>query len=135
MRAWRVLVPPIVALAATLSGCGESNREKIESALKGFDSALAEGDGAKACEFLSESARAEIARRGDCAQLAAGLSRPGRRIAREVKALGSAEVSTVTVEGTVATARVQAPGGYPPRSVGLEEAEGKWKISDTPLGP
>ena len=133
-RRWRVLVPLLVALPALL-GCGETNREEIESALKGFDSALAEGDGAKACEFLSESARADIQRRGDCAKLATGLIRPSRRIAPEVKALGSAKVSNVTVEGTDATTQVQAPGGYPPRPVQLEETEDGWKISDTPLGP
>ena len=136
-RRWRVFVALAVAFGATLVvGCGETDREQIENAVKGFDSALAEGDGAKACEFLSEENRMEIERRGDCARLAAGLSRPGRRIAREVVALGSAKVSNVTVAGTVATAQVQAPGGYPPRSVELEEAEGGgWEISDTPLGP
>lgn len=127
--------PLMVALVAMLVGCGETNRDEIESTLKGFDSALAEGDGRKACEFLSESARAEIERRGDCAKLAARLSRLGRRTAPEVKALGSGKVSNVTVEGTVATAQVHAPGGYPARSVELEETEGGWKISETPLGP
>jgi hypothetical protein len=127
--------PLIVALIATLAGCGENNRDEIESAVRGFDSALAEGDGAKACEFLSETALVEIERRGDCAKLATGLSLRGGRTAREVKALGSAKVSNVTVQETVATAQVQAPGGYPSRPVELEEAEGKWKISDTPVGP
>jgi hypothetical protein len=44
-------------------------------------------------------------------------------------------VSDVIVEGTVATAQVQAPGGYPQRKVELEGTEGGWKISETPLGP
>jgi hypothetical protein len=128
-------LPRTVAFVAILVGCGETNRDEIESAVKGFDSALAAGDGRKACGFLSESARAEIERRGACEKLAAGLSRPGRRTAREVMALGSGKVSAVTVEGTVATVQVQAPGGYPKRSVELEETEGGWKISETPLGP
>jgi hypothetical protein len=125
----------MVALAATVVGCGETNRDEIENAVKGFDSALAEGEGAKACSFLSQSARAEIDRRQDCAKLAAGLSRPGRHITSEVRALKFGKVSNVTVEGDIAIAQVQAPGGYPKRSVGLQEIAGGWKISDTPLGP
>ena len=135
MRRCAAVIPLIVALAITLAGCGKTNREEIESAVRGFDSALAAGNGARACEFLSQSLRAEIARRGDCAPLATKLSRSHRRTAREVKALGSAEVSSVTVEGTTATAQVQAPGGYPSRSVELEETDAGWKISETPLGP
>lgn len=135
-KLWRSSFAALIAtLAVTLVGCGKTDREEIESALKGFDSALAAGDGEKACDFLSESARAEIEKRGDCARLAAGLSRPGRRVAREIEALALGEVSNVTVEGTVATAQVQAPGGYPKRSVELDETEGGWKISETPLGP
>jgi hypothetical protein len=135
VRRWNPFVPLVMALAVTVVGCGESNRDDIEGAVKGFDSALAEGDGEGACSFLSESARAEIDRRQDCAKLAAGLSRPGRRVAPEVKALKFGKVSNVLVEGTDATARVQAPGGYPKRSIQLEETESGWKISDTPLGP
>jgi hypothetical protein len=86
-------------LVAVLVGCGETNRDEIESALKGFDSALAAGDGRKACGFLSVSARAEIERRGDCERLAAGLSRPERQTAAEVRALGAGNVTDVTVEG------------------------------------
>jgi hypothetical protein len=132
----RAFVSLLVALVvAMLVGCGETNRDEIENAVRSFDSALAESDGRKACDLLSASARVEIERRQDCAKLAAGLSRPGRHIAPEVRALASGKVSDVTVDGTDATAQVQAPGGYPKRSVELEETEGGWKVSDTPLGP
>jgi hypothetical protein len=83
-----------VVLVAILAGCGETNRDERENALKSFDSALAEGDGRKACGFLSESSRVEIERRGDCEKLASGISRPGRRTSAEVRALASGRCPT-----------------------------------------
>jgi hypothetical protein len=131
----RTLAALLAATMLTLAGCGESNRDEIESVVKRFDTALADGAGEKACERLSESARAEVERRGSCEALASRLIRPGRRVAREVKALRFATMSNLMVEDTVATAKVQAPGGYPPRSVELVEEAGGWRISETPLGP
>ena len=124
-----------VALTVISLGCGETNRDEIESTVKSFNSALAESDGERACELLTEPTRAEIERRGDCAKLATRPSRSDGRTAHEVKALALGKVSDLTVEGTVATAKVQAPGGYPVRSVELEETDGTWQISETPLGP
>lgn len=135
-RSFRPLfIALIAALTAILLGCGETNRDEIESTLKSFNSALAESDGERACELLTEPTRVEIERRGDCAKLATRLSRSGGRTAHEIKALALGKVSDLTVEGTIATAKVQAPGGYPARSVELEETEGTWQISETPLGP
>src|SRR2546429_8188621 len=120
----------LVAAAFGAAGCGgaSSNKAQIESTIRTYYTAFANGDSAKACDQLSTSTRAELERQGGgrkCADLltAAG-GRPG---AKRVKpALKNPKFGTVNVTGNNATVSLTVAGT--PTTVPLKKEGGRWKI-------
>ena len=120
----------VLAAAFAAAGCGgsSSNKAQIESTIRTYYTAFANGDSAKACDQLSTSTRATLEHQGGgrkCADLltAAG-QRPG---AQKVKpALKSPKFGAVNVTGNNATASVTVAGT--PTTVPLKKEGGDWKI-------
>src|SRR5438067_11896066 len=112
----RRLAPIALLLVAALAagGCGgkKSDKAQVQSTIRTYYSAFANGDSAKACDQLSTSTRATLEHQGGgrkCADLltAAG-QRPG---AQKVKpALKSPKFGAVNVTGNNATASVTVAG-------------------------
>ena len=125
----------MVLSALLLTGCGESEGDRVRRTVDEFTGALARGDGAAACELLAEAGVSELmlaAVRADVA--ATGLEDPtvdrcavmAERLAAEATglvALRQVPVTRTLLEGDVATVETDA-GPYE-----LEEVEGHWRLA------
>jgi hypothetical protein len=124
----------VVVALVCLVGCGsESLPRKPLEVLRAFNSALARGDGKKACELLSARRRTELIQdRGkSCAETLAALSKPGNIEAPAVKSLSSARLGRVTIAGDTAT--VEVTTGYFGTSIAQLERQkgGEWRVTET----
>ena len=117
-----------------ISACGSSSdKDEIAQTVQMYLAALANGDGAKACDQLTgQQARAVFEgmvlqlpelRATSCADALSKLS--GSLGADEKAALGGAETTNVRVDGDSATAELV--GGT--KTVDLVNADGRWLIS------
>jgi hypothetical protein len=109
------------------AGCGESEEEKVQTAVKDYAAALRDKDFDKACEGLSERSRKQVEQAG--AQ--AGGDCPA--ILKQVADTGSlggipkpddVEFESVEVDGD--TAAVEIKGGDAPAQ--LRKQDGEWKF-------
>ena len=134
MRRPRALV--ILALAAVLlTGCRESEEERVRRTVDEFTAALVSGEGAAACERLAEAGVAELllaALRADmpamvldeptvdkCAVIAKRLSEEATALA-DLRQVG---VTRTLLKGDLATVETEA-GPYE-----LEEVDGRWRLT------
>ena len=125
----------IAAALVALPGCGESEEDKVADTIQSYLKAFTEGDGEKACGFLSEDTRrafvaqvGTLLRTNDCGRALEQVRKGVRRQALD--ALKEARVSNVKVDGERATATVEARGRS--SRTELAKTEGDWKISDVP---
>src|SRR3712207_9495113 len=109
--------PPRIAAIAlvaclTAAGCGESDEDRIRTAITDYYKAFAAGDGEKACAQLSDKARDQFTLRskapGCPAAVAAAVERPDVKKFRD--RLGDVNIQGVDVNGRTATADVSAIG-------------------------
>ena len=137
----RRTLPAVVAAAAlALSACGggdsPSDEQKIRTAVREYFSAFSEGDGAKACAYLTTETRARIveaAKTDDCADaMKAAAERPD--VKPYVERFRDVEVLDVKIAGAEASAKVRAIGQE--TTVPLEKEEDDWKltVADAPDG-
>lgn len=134
MRRLRALV--VVALASVLvTGCRESEGERVRRTVEDFTAALAGGDGAAACEQLAEAGVSELLlaalRAGvpataldaptvdHCAVIAGRLGEDAAGLAD----LRRVPVTRTLLEGDIATVETDA-GSYE-----LEELDGRWRLT------
>jgi hypothetical protein len=137
----RLAVLCVAASLVALSGCGsKSDADQAKDTMKSFLSALAKGDGKKACSLADASGQARLV-----AAAKGRLSCPGvisalaRRLPASVKTgFENAEIKKVTVTGNTATingADITASkgdvsgflsGGTPTKFV---KKGGTWKLS------
>jgi len=123
-----------ILVALTLSACGGGSDDsgEVSDTVTSYLSALADGDGQKACDQLSSSEAAQIfqeattvlpeLRATGCAD---ALSKLSESLGGERKALESVEVTNVKVNGDSATAEVV--GGT--TTVHLTKTDDTWLIS------
>ncbi len=119
-----------VLLAITTVGCGgTSDSSQVASTVKAFLTALANGNGTKACDQLTASQAQTVvqllAQQG-VTNCAAAVSRAASSLnASDKQKLLNAKVVNVHVSGNSATADIQ--GGTQPAT--LSKAGGRWYIS------
>ncbi|MDP8943124.1 MAG: hypothetical protein M3N16_03260 [Actinomycetota bacterium] len=107
------------AACLVLGGCGASEEERAETAVREYNAAFAKGDGKKACARLSRGFKAQVP---NCDRFVSELSRadpsgePSRRLAE-------ADYE-VTVRGDHATAENAELGSFE-----LVKEDGEWRIS------
>ena len=119
-RAAAVVVAITVAIGVlACGGGGSSDEDQVKDTIKSYLSAIADGDGAKACDQLSTNGRTEIAQLGaqvgastiDCEQIVQQLSSV---IGSEnTDSLKNAQVSSVQINGNQATATVSGANVTP----------------------
>ena len=122
----------LIVVALCLAGCGDEDkpeRDTPERTLTAYLAALAEGDGDRACDELTESGRAEIAAlvprvaaMNDCVATAEQISEAMYPALADD--LIDAEVGEVRVDGATAIA---SPRGGPAR-IRLVRRGGDWLI-------
>jgi ketosteroid isomerase-like protein len=127
--------------AALTAGCGSGSGppddEQIRSTLTTYYQAFASGDGATACDQLSEDSVATLEKQGrgrTCPQvLDAALRRPG--YASVAQKLTRAKIAKITVADGKATVSIEVPGAPAAarRVPVLLKKEGvRWKITSAP---
>ncbi len=138
-----VITVAAFALAVYAVGCGDDGGASPADSVRAYNDAVADGDGDKACDQLTEAAQEELQQatqgraRGSCKQvielLAAFYDDATKEKLRDAKVASSAQ-------GDRGSARFSAPSGLggPPREQTYElEREGEeWKITSLGLsGP
>jgi hypothetical protein len=121
----------LLALALAAGGCGDdeggdSEEDRVKSAVSDYAKALADGDQERACGLLTEEARAEVERDAGrrCPEFVSELAGFGVR-----EELSGAEASDVSVNGIEARASVKGVGGVD-LEVDLAKEGDDWKIAD-----
>jgi Putative lumazine-binding len=105
-----------LVLAALLIGCGGdgksgSDEEQIESTIKDYFAAFADGDGGKSCGLLTDEARAAMEKGlkglgvgGSCEDLPKAMDQLPDEQKDQIDKLKDAEVTDIKVTGDTATA-------------------------------
>ena len=119
------------AAAIAVAGCGGGgggDKEKIESTVRDYYTAFADGDGAKACDQLAKPVRDRLVTAVHARDCPAAIEEAGKRldISPYTKRFRDAKVISVKVHGRTATAQVRALGQTQPIPLGKEK--GAWKI-------
>ncbi len=138
----RKLSLAVLALAAlAASGCGSDDsgggggggdgEAQIRDVVTGYASAVADGDGDKACGYLSQAARDRIEQAADTVD-ASGCPGVIEKVTDTASAddrdkLGALEVTSVTVSGDTATAQTHVEGDKTDPAKLVKE-DGAWKI-------
>jgi ketosteroid isomerase-like protein len=129
----------VLGAVVAIGGCGggQSDQQKIESAITSYYKAFGSGDMKAACSHLTADAirLLESSGRAKCPQvLATALKRPAyARIAPKLKGV---KVIAVKVSGATASATAQLPGAGANgaavnTTVPLAREGGEWKIVST----
>src|SRR3954452_6992715 len=102
----------ILAIAVAGCGGGESDKQKIESAVHDYFTAFSDGDYAKACNALAEKTRANLAKAARVKDCATALSRGAAKadVKQFAQQLKNVKVEPVQIHDKTATAKVQALG-------------------------
>jgi Domain of unknown function (DUF4333) len=120
----RILLVPVLALGL-FAGCGgESDEDRVETAVESFYAAAADEDGEGMCDLLADADRLALDAAEDCTMLVENELEPGYSEEAE-----SAEVVDVGVAGEGAWARVETDDGGE-KTVRLVESDGDWLIED-----
>ena len=131
------LVPIAVLLAGALAGCGgDGGADSPADAVRVYNRAIADGDGARACMQLDDQAQRELqgsvqgSARGSCKQVIELLSAFYDEATKDK--LKEVEVKTIP-EGDRATVNFNAPSGFGgadrPQAYELRKVGDEWKIA------
>jgi hypothetical protein len=142
MRTSATLTAVVVAAALAVAGCGGSSgdEQQVKNTVTTFMSALARGDGAKACALATSAAQQHLVGQasqagGNCQAIIATIS---KRLPASVKqGLESAKVKKATVKGDTATVSDKdissSSGDLSPflgsGSTTLKKENGQWKLA------
>jgi uncharacterized protein DUF4878 len=120
----------LAALAGVLAftGCGDSDEDQIKSNVEDLVQALADGDGAAACELITSDQRDEIGEgeNQSCEDYVAGQSADLDDAEKE--ALRNTEVVGVKIEGDEADVDVKT--GDDEDELDLRKEDGEWRFVD-----
>jgi Domain of unknown function (DUF4878) len=136
-----LLVAVVLVALAPLSACGGSSEPKNTplDVLRAFDSALASGNGKRACSLLTDLRRSQVnddasVQNQDCVGKLSGLTKPGASEKDDVESLKSAELGSVIITGDTAIVQVTT-GSFGTSEAQLEHQEnGKWRVSESAAG-
>ena len=133
---------PAVALALSITGCGDDGAGSPADAVRSYNAAIAEGDGDRACDQLDKTAQDELRQstqgptRSSCAKVIDTLAAFYDEATKE--RLRKADVEAEP-SGNRATATFNAPAalGGPDReqSYELRRVDDEWKITSLGLTP
>jgi hypothetical protein len=118
----------IALLGVAACGGGDGDEGDAEDTVKNFATALADKDGKKACDQLSQDAKNQFEQAGqnceDLLQLAfASISEEERNELKDIE-------PDVSVDGDNATAKVPNIGEEGDSEIKLKKEDGDWKITD-----
>ena len=117
------------AAALAIAGCGKSDEDKVKDTVSSYISALADGDGDKACGLVSNAAGDQIKKQSkakDCASAIESFTKSDDGAAVK-KAFKEAKVEKVEVKGEKATATIRVEQQTAP--LPLEKSGDDWKLS------
>jgi hypothetical protein len=121
-----LLAQALVALGvgASLSGCGAKDASGATEAAERFYAAAAAGDGAAACEQLSEDGRDQLERdeRQPCAEAVLSLRLSGERAVHTAAYLNEAQVE---LDGGDRAFLEETPDGWRVTAAGCRPAPGR----------
>jgi hypothetical protein len=136
----RLLATMATVSLIALAGCGGDDKDSDSGSDRGYDpagevrsvlndyfAALADGDGEKACGFLSEDGRKKIedAGQGECAALVeTGVEQTGKDPYKDVK------LSSIEVTDDTATTHysIEVEGQTVEADQSLVKEDGEWKL-------
>ena len=124
-----LLAAGCAATALALAGCGQSDEDKVKETVNSYITALADGDGDKACGLVSKAAGDQIktqSKAKDCAAAIESFTKSSDGAAVK-KAFKSAKVEKVEVKGEKATATIRVEKQTAP--LPLEKSGDEWKLS------
>jgi Domain of unknown function (DUF4878) len=126
-RLARIFIACLTALSlAAFAGCGPFGGNSPEDAIKDFSEAVADGDGEKACDLVTDDYKEEEFGGDECEEQVEAF---GDEASDEDKdKLRDVEVSDVEEDGDKATAKVKTEG-EDEDEVELEKVDGDWKLS------
>jgi hypothetical protein len=126
-RLARIFIACLAALSlAAFAGCGPFGGDSPEDVIKDFSEAVADGDGEKACDLVTDEYREQELGGDQCEeQVEQGAEAASDE---ELDRLRDIEVSDVEEDGDKATAKVKAEG-EDEDEVELEKVDGDWKLS------
>jgi hypothetical protein len=137
-----VLTACAVALAATVIACGDDGASSPADAVRAYNTAIADGDGERACAQLDQSAQNELrdstqgAARGSCKQVVELLAAFYDDATKD--SLRDAEVAA-SEQGDRGRARITSPvasgGPSQAQTFELRRIDGEWKITSLGLDP
>ena len=136
-RRLSVALLSIAALAAAGcggddSGGGGDDESQVREVVTSYTAAIADGDGDKACGYLSENARAEVDKAAQTlkADGCAGVLEKAAEGATdaEVEKVKNIEVTSVKITGDRATAQTKVEGESGTPAILIKE-DGDWKIA------
>jgi hypothetical protein len=119
----------VIGAALALSGCGGNDHGEIRAAIKGYLDAVAEGDGRRACTYLTENAQLGVFEfkfvhiAPDHPQEACAATVTRRAPTERASRLRGAAVNDIAVDGDRAEAKVDGHG------VQLVRVDGAWKLN------
>jgi hypothetical protein len=121
-----------------ICACGKSSEETPLDVLRSFNSALAHGDGKKACALLTDRRREQVTADAsvfnrDCPETLGHLADSGSPEAAGVKELESAHLGPISITGETATVEVDAPA-FGTSTAQLDHQDGKWRVSESAAG-
>ena len=134
-RATMLILPCLVA--GLVAGCGSGTDESAaaKQAMQSYLAAFASGDGAEACELLTDTARAYVTGMSatvgahDCATAFAAVHDIGG--SKVAKIASKTKIRHVDVEGSTAKVTLKSAAGDDAVAE-LEKSDGSWKIASLP---
>lgn len=138
-RRWLIVLGVVVGLLVVLVVIGavtETDEEKIEETILGYNEALVDGDGEALCARLTNRAREQVVEATtaavgappdppDCATAVEAVHERNRGVVRRV---GPEVILEIEVQGEHAIARAGAPFAY--QALPLLAEDGEWRLAD-----
>ena len=138
--ATRPLVSAAVVALMLVSACGKSEPKNTPlDVLRAFNSALASGNGKRACDLLTDERRQQVnddasVVHQNCEAKLTGLTKQGSQDAPDVKALASAHLGLPMITGDTATIEVDAKPFGTSEAQLEHQQDGKWRVSESAAG-
>jgi hypothetical protein len=132
----------VLAVALSFAACGEaaSDEQQIETTIKEYMRAFANGDGDEACDHLTDARREQMERgleavagEASCDALSKVVDQLEEADQDELDKLHEIEVEGIKVTGDTATAWPTYRGKRADQTT-LRRVDGEWKLDEDPLG-
>lgn len=135
MASRRIAIAGVLAGLLALVGCGSGSDEaQIKSTAMSYLTAFADGDGERACTYLTTEQQNETARRASVPETpegcAATLDELSKVIPKDVaEGFRRVEIVEIAIDGTQASVTFEHAPGV---ATGFSKEGGRWLVSDLP---